>query len=176
MLVATKLCHEAWLDGRPDTSNSEGEQKSWMIMGNMDVPSKVKIFLWRLARQSLPTTDLLHHRNMATVTSCGICGATDSQQHSLLNYNIAQCVWVLEDADLVAMMDGTREPNAKQWIFSVLDNLPHDGFIKIVVTLWAIWHSRRKALHEQIFQSPLVMHNFMKRYIRELGDCKPKKV
>ena len=96
MLVTTKHSREAWLEGRSDSSNSEGEQKSWSKLWKLDVPSKVKIFLWRLAQQSIPTADVLHHRNMSTVDSCGLCGATDSWQHSLLHCHVACSVWALK--------------------------------------------------------------------------------
>ena len=92
MLVTTKLRREAWLEGRADPSNTEGEQKAWSKLWKIDVPSKIKIFLCKLAQQSIPTSDLLHHRNMSTVTTCGLCGSEDSWQHSLLHCHAARCV------------------------------------------------------------------------------------
>uniref|UniRef100_A0A453F0C4 Reverse transcriptase zinc-binding domain-containing protein n=1 Tax=Aegilops tauschii subsp. strangulata TaxID=200361 RepID=A0A453F0C4_AEGTS len=76
MLVSTKARREAWLEGRADSSNSERETKAWTSMWKTNVPSKVKIFLWRLAQQALPTADLLTHSNMATVSSCGLVERT----------------------------------------------------------------------------------------------------
>jgi hypothetical protein len=64
---------------------------------------------------------------------------------------------------------------AKRWIFSILESLPHDDFVKVLITLWAIWHARRKALHEQEFQGPFATYNFVNKYIGELGECKQKK-
>lgn len=49
MLVETKMRREAWIEGRPDNSNRERETKSWEKLWKVDVPSKVKIFLRRLA-------------------------------------------------------------------------------------------------------------------------------
>jgi hypothetical protein len=53
------------------------------------VPSKVQVFLWRLARSSLPLKDLLLHKNMADSSACPICDAGDSWRHSLLECNMA---------------------------------------------------------------------------------------
>lgn len=97
-------------------------------------------------------------------------------QHSFLHCNMAHSVWALEDINLVDSVECVREPDAKRWIFSLLEEIPHADFVKVLVTLWAIWHSRRKALHEQIFQSPFVTHNFVKNYIRELEECKLKRI
>lgn len=56
-----------------------------------------------------------------------------------------------------------------------MDLLPHADFTTDLVTLWAIWHARRKALHEQTFQTPHATHHFVHSYIRELQACRPKK-
>lgn len=41
-------------------------------------------------------------------------------------------------------------------------------FIKTVVTLWAIWAARRKAIHEDIFQSPLSVYFFIGNFLADL--------
>ena len=73
-------------------------------------------------------------------------------------------------------LNSTREPEARRWLFSLLDTLSSAEFIQGAVTLWALWYARRQALHENIFQSPLSTHNIILKYIRELEECKPKRV
>lgn len=71
-----------------------------------------------------------------------------------------------------------REENAKLWLFTMRDSLSHADFTKVIVTLWAIWHAHRKAMYEQIFQSPLSTHLFVKHFISELdvtAKAKPDK-
>jgi hypothetical protein len=63
------------------------------------VPSKIRVFAWRLARFSLPTGDALNHREMATVPSCSLCGVNDAWKHSLIECTMALCVWALMDED-----------------------------------------------------------------------------
>jgi hypothetical protein len=38
----------------------------------------------------------------------------------------------------------------------------------MVVSLWAIWTPQRKAIHEDIFQSPISTHGFIMSYIKEI--------
>jgi hypothetical protein len=71
------------------------EEKSWKSMWKLKVPAKLKVFLWRLAKQSLPTADVRHHRNMATHDTCIVCGEHDSWRHSLLECHLARSVWTL---------------------------------------------------------------------------------
>jgi hypothetical protein len=58
-------------------------EKEWSKPWNVEVPSKIKFFLWRLARQSLPTADVLHHRNMKTHDLCTLCGGSDSRMYCI---------------------------------------------------------------------------------------------
>lgn len=66
MLLTRKIRREAWLDGSGGSSNTKNEQRSWCQLWKIPVPSKIKVFLWRLTQQSI-LSHLLHHRNMATL-------------------------------------------------------------------------------------------------------------
>lgn len=59
-------------------SNRRDEEKEWSSLCQVKVPSKFRVFLWRLTRHSLPSVDVLHHRNMADHSRCALCGASDS--------------------------------------------------------------------------------------------------
>ena len=54
----------------------------------------------------------------------------------------------------------------------MIDTLPHEQLIRMCVTLWAIWHARRKAIHEGVFQSPLSVHGFLESFNSELDQVK----
>lgn len=59
-------------------SNTSAREKKWSSPWKIKVPSKVRIFLWRLAHHSLPSADVLQHRNMAPRSACALCSARDS--------------------------------------------------------------------------------------------------
>ena len=151
MLIATKQRREAWLEGTAGASNMQQEKSSWKSIWHVSVPGKIRMFLWRLARHSLPTEDVREHRNMATSSSCGLCGAHDSWRHSLLDCSMSRCVRALADEELADQLMESSELSAKQWLFSLIRSLSHEAFVKLVVTLWATWIARRKAIHEGIF-------------------------
>jgi hypothetical protein len=81
MLIATRDRREAWLDHRPSSSNESRVQKEWGSLWRTRVPSKVKVFLWRLAKHSIPTNEERHRRHMADTSSCQLCGMHDSWRH-----------------------------------------------------------------------------------------------
>jgi hypothetical protein len=54
-----------------------------------------------------------------------------------------------------------------------MDSLSHALFVKLSVTLWAIWVARRKAIHESIFQSrPQFINCLINKFIDELDMIK----
>ena len=99
---------------------------------------KTESFSWRLAQQSLPTGDLLNHRNMVTTSVCGLCGDEDSWLHSLMQCNMSRCVCALAKEEMVQHMLCTEESDAKSWLFIMHDSMSGDEFTTMVVTLWVI--------------------------------------
>ena len=113
MISSTKQRREAWLEGTAANSDVKGREKSWTSLWKIKAPAKVKMFLWRLAKQSLPTSDVLHHRHILASSTCGICGADDSWRHSLLDCTMARCVWALADEDMTEHMNQVQEAGAR---------------------------------------------------------------
>jgi hypothetical protein len=81
----------------------------------------------------------------------------------------------LTDEELLEHMCQVNEAQARTWLFSMIDTLTHNQLTRMCVTLWAIWHARRKAIHEDSFQSPLSTHCFIDSFIRELDQMKKPK-
>jgi hypothetical protein len=154
MLVETKRRREGWLEGRSEGSNPSGESKAWQRLWKAEVPSKLQVFLRRLARKCLPTADVRCHRHMVEISMCSFCGAEDSWRHSLINCTVARCVWALADEGIVEHLCRNEDPSAKQWLFAMMESLSKVDFARVAVTIWAIWYARRKIIHDEEFQSP----------------------
>ena len=84
MILRTKHEREAWLNEEEGTSIVQQEADKWSNIWHLQVPSKLRMFVWRLARNYMPTIDLLKHRNMVTEDNCPLCGAVDTWRHALL--------------------------------------------------------------------------------------------
>lgn len=72
------------------------------------------------------------------------------------------------DEQMVEHMCQVTVPNAKEWLFFMNDTRSQGEFTWMIVTLWAIWSSRRKAIHEDIFQSPLTTHGFVLSFMSDI--------
>ena len=168
MLVTTKIWREAWLEGRGDSSSNAREREAWGRLWQLKVPSKIRVFLWRLARHSIPTTDVLHRRNMAAQSACPLCGCQDSWRHALFMCPMSSSVWALAPEDLVHHLVDRMEEHPKDWLFAMNGVLNRDMFAHVIVIMWAIWRARRKAIYEDIFQSPHSIHGFITSFLEDL--------
>ena len=61
-----------------------------------------------------------------------------------------------------------QEPSAKEWIAAVIDATSHAEATRIFVTMWALWHARRKIIHEGLYQPPLSTFHFVERFLQDL--------
>ena len=130
------------------------------------------MFLWRLAKHSIPTKDVRHTRHMSDDDKCQLCGMQDSWRHSLMQCSVARCVWALVDDDVADYIQASTEQDAKRWLFCMFNDLPHASMVKLVVTLWALWTARRKAIHEGVLKSHHDTHEFVTSFISELESLK----
>ncbi|KAE8783168.1 hypothetical protein D1007_43385 [Hordeum vulgare] len=169
---------EKWLTGETDPSNTVQQEGNWKKLWGVQVPAKLRIFAWRLAWASLLTGQERQRRHMSEEAVCPICqAACDTWRHALLDCNMSKSVWSLRDDDddwlLLVYGDETSDP--KIWLHGLCNTLSQDKFVAVLTILWAIWWARRKAIHEQEFQSPLSTHLFIERYVQELRELSAKK-
>lgn len=92
MLIKTKIQRENWLENVQGQSDTSIEEQIWTKLWNITVPSKIKNFLWRLGQNLMPTSDVLHHRHMATSSVCAICSSEDNWKHVLFECMLARSV------------------------------------------------------------------------------------
>ena len=175
LLSATKQQRTDWLEHNDGHSQIEADRGSWAKLWGAAVPAKVRVFAWRLAKCSIPTGEVRQHRSMAVSAECSLChAAVDTWRHSLFDCHMARCVWALADEDLTDTIISNRTEDPKLWLLWLEDTLNTDDLARALVTMWAIWWARRRAIHDDQFQSPLSTHIFVNKYLVEL-EMLPKK-
>jgi hypothetical protein len=81
---------------------------------------------------------------------------------------MSSSVWALAPEDLVQHLVDRQEDSSKDWLFALHEILESEAFVRLIVTIWAIWGARRKAIHEDIYQSPHSVHGFITSYLSEV--------
>ena len=82
---------------------------------------------------------------------------------------MARCVWALVDEDTLEHVISTRIEDARLWIFWLFEALNQQDLARVLVTMWAIWWARRRAIHDGEFQSPLSTMSFINCYLEDLS-------
>jgi hypothetical protein len=81
---------------------------------------------------------------------------------------MSKSVWALIDEEIMEHISLLEEDDARQWLAGLMATLNHEAHMKVFVTLWAIWNARRRAIHEQVYQSPLSVHFFVQQFVADL--------
>lgn len=86
-----------------------------------------------------------------------------------------KCVWALESEEILEYLYEIQHNDAMGWLAVMLKTLKQDDLIRVLVTMWAIWHARRQATHENSFQNLFSTHCFVNHFVHdlELSEEKP---
>lgn len=126
----------------PGDNNSGFWRKLW----NLKIPSKVKNFLWRAARNCLPTKDLLRSRRVPVNNVCPSCNeAPESVLHSLVTCPFAQSCWHKAALPMI-----TGEFNSfTGWLQLVFINRNTAAVNVMVMVCWVLWKNRNDLVWNQ---------------------------
>ena len=126
MNMHLKMTREDYIECQGIASGTSPECKGWDAIWQTKVPSKLHAFAWRLAHNSIPMGDILHHRNMATYDTCALFGSPDNWRHSLMECSMARSIWALSNESMVEHICCNQEPSAKKWLFTMHEDLPEE--------------------------------------------------
>ena len=94
MIMDTKYHRENWIDQNAGASDLSASSKVWTDLWHTKVPAKLRVFLWGLVQHSMPSMDVLHHRNMSTTYLCVLCGCADLWRHALFDCKMSRCIYM----------------------------------------------------------------------------------
>lgn len=124
-----------------DPSCSDSSKSRWDVIWSNEIPEKVKIFMWRAAKNLLPTASNLWKEKIVLEPMCLRCGCKcEDVAHALLECKSARRVWkrtvFYEDIKLMAHQD----------MLSVIQEVAvkrrKEDRELIIAIFRAIWHSR----------------------------------
>jgi hypothetical protein len=87
---------------------------------------------------------------------------------------MSRCIWDLVDDQITKHLSCIDDGHARVWLATLVDTLKEEDQTRVFVTLWAIWHAWRKAIHENEFQSLLSIHCFVDHFLTDLQQGEVK--
>ncbi|KAG6626752.1 hypothetical protein CIPAW_15G073500 [Carya illinoinensis] len=141
--------------GQP--SNNGGGDGQWRKIWHLQVPGKVKLFIWRALNDIIPTKGILARKQIVNEGSCPVCTKeVETVLHVLWSCPAATDVW------------GEAISPVKKWHiayedFSVLwrglsTRLEAEQLDQIAVVLYQLWKRRNRWVFDNKFQSPSIIY------------------
>ncbi|KAH9685475.1 reverse transcriptase domain-containing protein [Citrus sinensis] len=107
--IAMRIKHPDW----PSSSSSNLGQ--WNVIWSLELPEKIKIFMWKVARNFLPTAENLWRRKMLQEPTCPRCKMKKEDiNHAIMVCKVAKEMWkltpfveemqLLDNQDLLSML------------------------------------------------------------------------
>jgi len=122
----------------------------------MDVPPKIRLFLWQLLHNALPLRDTLYCRGLQIARTCPWCTADpETNDHLFWECSSTYQLWTL--AIHQAWLNMGIFPCGKPYVPSLISSCHHTdrNIVKIAFLLWQLWKARNATVFRQESFCPL---------------------
>ena len=153
-------------NGRGESSNQKENSKLWKRLWSVQAPPKMKIVLWRMAQDCLPTGTQLKHRNITGPDICYFCHKEETVEHVFLMCQYASEVW-REIKRSFGFKCKIRYPvSMKQWLFDFLSTATEDEATIFTITVWHVWEARNSVRNGEKQVHPKIIAEKAKAYVQ----------
>ncbi|KAL9671576.1 hypothetical protein QQ045_009146 [Rhodiola kirilowii] len=131
---------------RGETSDQEAKRVFWSRLWRVKVQPKVKVFMWRVYHNALPTADNLLKRGCQPSLLCPVCGKhPESISHLLLYCDWARELWRCLFQEKGIWCQGCRDPG--DWVWEIVRSWPSSDLSDIFNGAYAVWMNRNSKSH-----------------------------
>ncbi|CAN1822558.1 hypothetical protein LINPERHAP1_LOCUS30011 [Linum perenne] len=116
---------------------AEGE---WNQLWQLELPPRILNFVWRLAREVVPTRAVLQRRGMQVPFECGVCKRKPEEAwHLFTNCRFADQCWQRARLSDVVEQSTKNMEFCAEWVFNVIRTIPEPKRSYIFGIAWSIW-------------------------------------
>ncbi|XP_074328182.1 uncharacterized protein LOC141666094 [Apium graveolens] len=149
-------------------AHSVGEEISrsvgWKRLWQLPVPHKIRVFIWRLCRNTIPVRYRLSGKGVPVTISCSVCIVdVEHLRHLFFECSFARECWQLLDLDF-DMYDMEYVSN---WLVSFFATGQLMVLVKMAAMLWGIWYARNKCIFEGKVMTPAVVKAWCLKQVDE---------
>ncbi|XP_074347514.1 uncharacterized protein LOC141686355 [Apium graveolens] len=129
------------------TSISVGLKRLWRL----PIPHKIRVFLWRLCRNTISVRNRLREKGVPVTISCPMCvGEVEHLRHIFFECSFSKECW-----QLVGMNFEAHDMEyVSEWLVSFLASGPLHDLVTMPAVLWGIWYARNKCVFDNKTMSP----------------------
>ncbi|XP_026410447.1 uncharacterized protein LOC113305646 [Papaver somniferum] len=127
----------------------------WKRIWKIRVPY-FQVFVWRAARNALPTRTVLHTRMSMHSVDCARCNDPhESIMHALVIFPFASRVWFMSDFSINT--EFFQDKSFTDWLlFCLIDplsKLPDEAQCLFIAILWSLWTSRNNFIFQNLTET-----------------------
>ena len=157
------------------TSNSASPTTAnpiWKKIWSLKLPGKIKVFLWRLSHNSLPTRMNIKRKCIDLDTRCPMCNRADEDGgHLFLKCKLVKHVWrSLLVEDIRIMLLNAQDAMGVLEIIMGLTSMKRD---LVLILLWDWWSARNKKNAEDKTSSTDAVCHRIQRHVLDFGQSVP---
>ena len=130
------------VNGKGESSDMTKIKRVWKRLWMIKAPAKMKIILWRMAHDCLPTEMQLKHRHIPAPYACCFCGREETVEHALLMCQYASEVWRQVKKEYGIKRNIISFNSIRQWFFEFLAEASDEVLTILTITVWHIWEAR----------------------------------
>ncbi|KAL0456240.1 UNVERIFIED_CONTAM: hypothetical protein Slati_0963200 [Sesamum latifolium] len=136
----------------------------WRKVWQSKLPNKIKVFIWQVCLNALPTSVNLSKRVRDFSGGCLQCQCKEEDSiHFLFHCTYARQVWGL--SHLSSVLSSCLVPDVCRWMQSVLSQLDDREFSSFLCLCWYLWWSRNCKLMEGACFKPWQVVSFAAHYL-----------
>ncbi|KAL9660376.1 hypothetical protein QQ045_025189 [Rhodiola kirilowii] len=129
-----------------EQSNFSQLKRFWKSLWKLQIPSKIKVFGWRLFYDSLPTKQNLSRRGCVVVNKCCHCGFKGETAIHIFK----ECWWIRSLFHSTSLPDtvwGNQCEDPGYWIWICAKVCTEEQFKWLLCGLWLGWKDRNEIEH-----------------------------
>jgi ribonuclease HI len=157
------------------SATPEGERSVWKAIWHANVPSKVKVFAWKVVRNGLPTRLNKKHPHLEQESSCLLCGHPEEDCfHAIITCPHARALREELRKHLVLPDEIHLRNVGPEWLLAIMSRYDDFAAENFLMLIWRCWMVRNGVLQagEGISISGSVL--FLTRYVEALFQIRQR--
>ncbi|KAL0427603.1 UNVERIFIED_CONTAM: hypothetical protein Slati_2935100 [Sesamum latifolium] len=116
---------------------------NWRFICGARVPPMVRMFAWKVCKNTLPAVCNLTKREVEVKEGCALCDVEmESVMHALILCPFARLVWALSALSWLVISD--YESGLEGWIRGVHCELACEDFAFFLLICWSLWNKTQQ--------------------------------
>lgn len=172
---AYHLCMDmASLDGHGATSsNGQSHRHFWHGFWQLHLPTKLKIFGWKMCLGLLAVRANLRQRHIVSMDLCPGCGVeAETVGHCFHNCHFAMKVWMSSSLNLA--IKPSPVSNCLEWVCQLLATIGPEPMQLFIAICWCLWNNRNSILFDNKSRTVEEVVSFAVKYVAEYDQAQER--